>query len=546
MSGKKYLPGYISVGQEFLFPDTELMEMPKELELVSARNGKTGIQILFQCQDKVGKVSVEGEGFGTEYFQLIDVPVEYNTGSVTDQGGDMVILPEKCPDYAIRLAPFRVYDCLKPAPDGKIVSTDGRAAMYLCLCPEEDIAPGQYELTLRITADGMEHICQIHFKVFQVAFEENRFHMTNWFSVRVIEKFHKTKRGTPEFYEMLRKYARAMRRMHQNTFAIFLDAGDDLEKQVPCEHFSFDHIKHIIEVFFEEGFQTLETGGLLTRGSRPDGTPDMYSNNLKCSFAPTVPADSEKGFVLLNQLMRDFADFLHSNGWQDKVLFHVMDEPDVHYDSEETLQARRLQYFMTANIVRKHLPTARIIDAVQTTRFRGAIDIMVPITFSYQYGKEVFDQIKAAGDDVWTYVCCGPQAFWLNRFLDQPLVNGRLLFWGCAANRLPGFLHWGFNQFEGIPDLSRGTSCTNNTGLGTNFPCGDAFVVYPGEDGPWLSMRLEAARRGAEDAALLDALYKKDSEAHDQLIARVFQSFCEYDNDPMHVEQVHRELLELL
>lgn len=546
MSGKPCLPGCIVAGQQFLFPDSGLDKMPEELSLFSARNTKTGLQLLFSCQEPFGKVSLEGEGFQIEYYQMKEVPVEYNTGSVVDQGGDMVVSPQECPDYAVRLAPFWVHDCLKPLPDGKIPSEKGRAAMYLCIGPEKETKAGLYELTLRILADGAEHVCRIHFQVYPAAYEENRFNMTNWFGLGAIEKVHGVKKGTAEFYQVLREYARAMRRMHQDTFAVFLDAGDELEKQLPCEHFSFEHIKPIIQLFFEEGFQNLETGGLLTRGSRPDGSPDMFTDDLKCSFAPTVSADSEEGFLLLNSLMEDFSAFLEENGWHKKVLFHVMDEPDVHYGDDKTLQARRKQYFMTANIVRKHLPGAKILDAVQTAQFRGAIDIMVPITYSYQKGKEIFDQITAAKDQVWTYVCCGPQGFWLNRFLDQPLANGRLLFWGCAKNRIPGFLHWGFNQFEGIPDIFKGTSCQNNTGLGTSFPCGDAFIVYPGEKGPWISMRLEAARKGAEDAAFLKVLLEKDPQAHDRLIGKVFTSFDCYNNDPQLLEDVSRELLELL
>jgi len=91
-----------------------------------------------------------------------------------------------------------------------------------------------------------------------------------------------------------------------------------------------------------------------------------------------------------------------------------------------------------------------------------------------------------------------------------------------------------------------GTSCPNHTGIGTNFPCGDAFLVYPGTDGPWPGMRMEAARRGAEDAALLSLLRCKDETAHDALVARVFQDNQHYNDDPKEFEVVYEELLRLL
>ena len=143
-------------------------------------------------------------------------------------------------------------------------------------------------------------------------------------------------------------------------------------------------------------------------------------------------------------------------------------------------------------------------------------------------------------------MCCTPQGHWLNRFLDLPLLRGRLLFWGCAANRMQGFLHWGFNQFQLGMDPFRGTSCPNHTGIGTNFPCGDSFIVYPGADGPWPSMRLEAARRGAEDAALLALLRSRDEDAHDRLVARAFTDNSHYQDDPAAFEVIWEDLLAAL
>lgn len=87
------------------------------------------------------------------------------------------------------------------------------------------------------------------------------------------------------------------------------------------------------------------------------------------------------------------------------------------------------------------------------------------------------------------------------------------------------------------------TSCHNPTGLGTNFPCGDAFIVYPGNDGPWLSMRLEAERRGTEDLELLRQLRERDPELHNRLIAQVFRSNTDYSDDEATFDCTYRQLL---
>lgn len=65
----------------------------------------------------------------------------------------------------------------------------------------------------------------------------------------------------------------------------------------------------------------------------------------------------------------------------------------------------------------------------------------------------------------------------------------------------------------------------------------------PDEDGPMIGMRLEAQRRGAEDAMLWQQLRKKDERLHDELLLEVFTNNHEYCNDPERFAQVYERLL---
>ncbi|MBQ7786452.1 MAG: leucine-rich repeat protein [Clostridia bacterium] len=538
--------GVITDKTVFLFPDTPLGELPAQLRIACAKNGRRGVQILFECTQESGSIRVIAPQFDTEIYQMIDVPVEYNTGNGVDQGGAMVLLPDHCPDYAIRKAPFRVYDCLRPVDGAAMPAKDGCVSAYVSFAPKAGLCAGEHMLYIEINSGSAKHVCEITCRISPVSFDEDLFETTNWFSIAAMEQMHHVRRGTPEFNAVVRAYARSMRRVHQKIFLLWMHEDLSERRTQKPYHFDFEDMKPIIEIFFEEGFDTFETGGIICRGYRSDGSQDMYTADFKCSANPSVSVDSAEGYELLCCEMKAFADFLRRNNWQDRVLFHVMDEPDVHYKSDADLKARRVQFFMAANIVRRYLPGVRIIEAVKTTLMRGGVDIMVPITDSYQLNKQAFDDAIAMGDEVFTYVCCAPEGKWLNRFLDQPLINGRLLFWGCALNRITGYLHWGYNQFGGVPNPFEATSARNWTGIGTNFPCGDAFIVYPGENGPWLSMRLEAERQGAQEAAMLRALLMHDPVAHDALITRVFRSFKEYDNTPETLDALHDELLALL
>ena len=536
---KENMMGAISAREEFFYPDTPLSPLPQQLSLAMARNGRPGIQLLLSA-DTLLPLSLESDVFSAEWFRMRRVPVEYNTGNGEDQGGAMVLeqRPAVCPSYATRLAPFEVYDCLEPI-EGALEPENGVAALYLCLIPNAEIPAGTHTAVLQVG----DYTCELEVRVHGVTIPEDTFPVTNWFSLRAIANLHHVSEGTPAFYDMVRKYARAMRRVHQTMFYFELDDRCVVSRDPYA--FDFSYLEPLARCFFDEGFTTIEIGPLLSRGFLPDGMPNMYTDRFTCAMAPDKPIDTPEGYAITVRYVQALADFLKQHGWEKNVVFHIHDEPDIHCP-DEALEPRKKQYYLAASILRKYLPGVKVIEAVSSAEFRGGVDIWVPGTPGYEGNKEKFDELIRLGEEVWTYVCCGPEGEWLNRFLDFAVLKGRLLFWGCAKNRLSGFLHWGFNQFPDDMNPFHSTSCPNHTGIGTNFPCGDSFLVYPGTDGPWPGMRMEAARRGAEDAALLKLLRSKDEKAHDTLVEKVFRSNADYNDDPAFFESVYEELLKKL
>lgn len=543
---EKQFRGLLTEKEEFVYPDSELTVLPERLRIAMPRNGQPGIQLLLETAAKDVAMSLEGEGFQAEWFRMQEVPVEYNTGDGENQGGAMVLMdiPEEKPVYVTRKAPFWVYDCLIKKEDGVIETKDGKAAIYFCLKAAQAITPGTHQVVVKAGMGEEAYRCIITVEVYDVTIPEHTFYVTNWFSEEAICRFHHVEQGTEAYLKVLREYVRAMRRLHQNVFFIQLDEKCVTSRK--ADTFDFEYLTPMISCFFEEGMQYMELGVLLDRGFLPDGMPDMYTKSFTCSMAKNVPIDSLEGYEITVRFVQSLAAYLKAHGWEKKVLFHVHDEPDIHFQDEETLQERKRQYYLAASILRKYIPEVRIIEAVDSAQFRGGIDIWVPGTAGYEKKKEEFDQLIGLGEAVWTYVCCGPEGHWLNRFLDFALLKGRLLYWGCAKNRISGFLHWGFNQFQLGMDPYEGTSCPNHTGIGTNFPCGDAFLVYPGEGGPNLGMRMEAQRRGAEDVALCQMLREKDRDLHDKIVGKVFTNNYTYNDDLEIFQEVYEEVLKAL
>lgn len=529
--------GLMTTRDEWLYPDTPLGQLENHIEIATPLNGKRGVQILVESDEEMLEVAVEGE-VDYEIFEMLPIPVEYNTVSDEHQGGTFVQLDYNLPkpQHATRKAPFDVYDCLKPVAKNIRVK-DKRGACYITLQP---LVNQKAELPVVITIKSGSNYQRINvaMKVFDVSIPEGTCQITNWFNLECMATYHHVAYGSNEHLAIIRKYAQAMKRVRQTHFYIHIDEKCIVDKQNWT--FDFSYLKPIIDIFFEEGLKTIELAYVATR------SPHYVGKTFNFALDSTLSLETMKGYSVMNKYLKALSQFLKENHWEDCVVFHISDEPDVHTTDEEILEARQRTYFMIGNQVRKYMPGIKIIEAVGTPNFRGGIDIWVPLSVTYEKHREQFDELIAQGEEVWSYVCCSPAGAYLNRFLDFALIKSRLIFWGCEAYGLTGFLHWGFNMFLHGMEPFKATSCHNETGLGTNFPCGDAFIVYPGEDGPWLSMRLEAQRKGAEDYELLRCLKQKNPSQYNRILSSVFKDNQNYLEDTLCFENYYEALLRVL
>lgn len=538
------MKGYITQLEEWVYPDTEVAEIKDLQEVKVPRNGIKGIQLILEVEDQSAKVILEeSEAVQGELFYMIDVPVEHNTEDSTAQDGNFVI--EKAlavkPDYCSRLAPFRVYDCLKPVGYGdELEVKNNRLPIYVCFKPGHDAKAGTYEMRISIeSTTGTEELSfRIH--VLDTVIPSESLSITNWFSIDNMATYHNAEYGSPEHLRMIRKYAKVMRRARQTHFFMPFNpelATVDTAKRI----YDFSYMKPMIDIFFEEGFKTMEVGNFAIQYD------DLFTDELKSVFDKSVKISSDEGYWITSAVIMAWKRFLIDNNWEDKIIYHICDEPDVHCKDEMSVLKRKEQYFKIVNILHKHLPNAKVIEAIKSDRFKAGINIFVPITEALETyitdHKEAYDRLLDEGNEMWTYVCCAPSGHYLNRFLDIPLLASRLIFWGCSKYRLSGYLHWGLNQFVGGFNPFDQSCCPNDTGYGTSFPAGDGHMVYPLGDEVCISMRLEAQRQGAEDYELLKQLREVDESQYDQLMAMNFRTFKDYNSDIQQFDSVHDSLL---
>ena len=279
-----------------------------------------------------------------------------------------------------------------------------------------------------------------------------------------------------------------------------------------------------------------------------DERADAYMSNPRVtSFrVPTCDDDDAR--------LAQIYDKLCSNPvWLAKAYFYPLDEPT----SKEMLDqlaslCERLNRI--APEIRICTPFFRNIDYTkdidQITFMTDKTTLWCPKSYMYitsniysaaqkekypSFGERMAER-KAAGDDVWWYVCWEPGDPYNNMFVDQLGVQHRILFWQQYAHGVDGFLYWAANYWDsenGTLDPWSDIATVKNL---SEDVYGDGSLLYSGSsvglDTACPSLRLAAIRDGVEDYNLfVMAAELLGDDFVNEKIAEVTESLIKYTTD---------------
>jgi len=167
------------------------------------------------------------------------------------------------------------------------------------------------------------------------------------------------------------------------------------------------------------------------------------------------------------------------------------------------------------------------------------VDWNCPLTRAYDFDRA--EQCRAAGRQVWAYVCLGPGYPYANWLVDHPLIEGRVIWWQAYQQKMDGMLYWGLNIWSRANndrpiDPERGPllDWSITTGGKHDWLHGDGVLLYPGKNGPLGSIRLANLRDGLEDYEYLHLLAEKAGgiDAAREACLPVAASLTEFTRDP--------------
>ena len=393
---------------------------------------------------------------------------------------------------------------------------------------------GDYSANLvftgKINGESLKITKQVNTMVYPVTLPEQSLWVSNWHTTDGLSRMnnnHPVEPFSARYWELLTAIARVMRDHGQNTYLIWHDNIGRLfnVSNIGTQYsFDFTNFDKMVELFIREGgLKRIEGGHLGGRLSN-----DYWNFGVHVPNLGIKPMEDEAAQNFLSQLLPALHAHMKTKGWETMYVQHIADEP-----TDEGAQS----YSRIADFVKKQMPGIKIIEALSAKQIVNIVDIWAPRLDFYHKNYAFYQELQAAGCEIWFYTCTEPQGNYANRFLELPLVQTRFLHWINYRYGATGYLHWGLNWWH--------LNTTNTAAVG-NWPAGDAWIIYPAYGKAYSSIRLAAMRDGIADYELLKLLEQKYPDKARALAEATIIDFDSYNSNIRAFRMNRLELLKWL
>ena len=423
---------------------------------------------------------------------------------------------------------------------------DTSQPIWVSVAIPTEAQPGTYTgsltVTGRIAGRDFQTSKAFSINVYPTVIERTSLWVTNWFTLSA-QQLGRMNGGIPvelyseTYWALTRKLARKMAEYRQNVALISPLRLASYSLENGTYSIDFTNFDKTVELFIEEGVVGRIEGGHIGRRESTWTTPFVV-------YVPIVSPDTtvfelysiteEPARSFYQQFIPALTVHLKDKGWDAIYMQHLADEP---------ISANIDSYIEIARFVKALAPELRVVEACHTRDLERTVDVWVPQLNFLHDDYDFYDQSQQQGAEVWFYTCLAPQGEYANRFIELPLIKTRILHWINYKYRIPGYLHWGLNHWQGDPFEETTGIITES---GNVLPGGDAWIVYPTEGGVLSSIRIEAMRDGIVDYELLKMLERHKPEEARELARQVVYRFDLYDVNVEAFRAKRRRILELL
>ena len=454
-------------------------------------------------------------------------------------------------DYYLRTEPGLYPDLILPISyNGKLnLVQNSLLSLWVDLEMPENIKEGQYNFKFSLSDENGNNLAEKEFtvEVFDSVLPPQKLLHTEWFHSDCLAEYYNLETFSEKHWEVIENFVKTAAQNGINVMMIplitpALDTYVGGERKT-CQlvdifiengkfRFDFSAAERWIKMCESHGITKFEIPPLFTQWGAKNAPKIMvYENGIyKRFFGWETEASSEEYIYFLKAFIPEMLkEFDRLGIRQEDCFFHISDEPDTK-DIE--------MYEETFNIVKQMLKGYTIIDAVWSVPLYKTGILSTPVISIG--GVDNFK--KEGAKDYWIYYCGGHCNEVSNRYLSMPLARTRILGVQLYKDNAVGFLHWGYNYYH-----NRYSYDTVNPFLETSAeyfaPGGDAFIVYPGQNGePCESIRLKAIRDAMQDIRALELCEKLYGREY---VINLINEGLDYELDYKNYPHCDEYLLEL-
>ncbi len=433
-------------------------------------------------------------------------------------------------DY-ITKEPGLMPDLLFPVPKEKFyfyVARNACVCLWVTVDISDNFAAGTYEMIadfyeISVKPNepcGKKVQKKMELTVLDARLPKQNLIYTQWFYADCIANAHQVDIYSKEHWDLIEKYIEMAAYTGINMLLVPvitppLDTAYQRERPIVQlvdiaqdngeYRFNFDKVRKWIKLCKIHGISYFEISHFFSQWGA-EYTPNIYAmvdGKKKRIFGWDVPAGDESYAKFLQAMIPELILVLKEEGIAENTYFHISDEPSMQHMEG---------YSRACRIIKPLISGFKAFDALSDFEFYQKGLVSCPVTAS----DHIEPFLQANVEEQWVYYCCGQGNKVSNRFLAMPSYRNRIMGLQMYRWGIKGFLQWGYNFYNAYCSLYPVNPYQTTSGDGA-YPSGDAFSVYPGKNGPLLSLRALVFREGLQDilvCRLLESYIGREAVVH--------------------------------
>lgn len=491
-------------------------QFPQIKELTAARGERVSFQVVLDNPFSVGApwermVTLSVRSGLSQYLRSFCV--EYVPS-------ELPAFLDRCSGDYLTKTPGLFPDVLRPIKKGEAQFTNYYSLKTFWFTAElpEDLEPGDYGIHITFRGAGNAFCAKTSVKlcVKNAVIPPSDLKYSQWFHCDSIADYFGVRMMSRKHWKLMEAFIKTAAHTGINMlltplFTPPLDTAIGAErptmqlvgvkKQGEGYSFDFSGLDRWVSLCQKYGIQYFELSHLFTQWGAcacPKIVVDVDGKKEKL-FGWHVASDSKAYRDFLAQFLPALVAHLEELGIRERCYFHISDEP-----SDAPGRPDYDNYLKAKQLVKRYIGDNKIMDALSQVKFFDNGLIEYPVAATDHIGPFLERTVK----ERWCYYCCSQGRDVANRFFDMPSYRNRVSGVQFYMNGIDGFLHWGHNFYYSFQSIKK-IDPWHTTDAVHTFPSGDAFSVYPYENGSIESLRAVVFYQGLQDRMLLKALEKK-------------------------------------